>query len=105
MLSIKGVGRETADSILLYAFGRPVFVVDKYTHRIFSRLGLWNGPFDYEGIREFVESEMKDVEELKEFHALLVEHAKRYCKKKPLCEGCPLNDVCPLSGGGSKPPS
>ncbi len=98
LLSIKGIGRETADSILLYAFDRPVFVVDRYTYRIFTRLGIWKGPFDYEGIRELVEKEIKDVKELQEFHALLVEHAKRYCRKKPLCNDCPLNQLCPRVG-------
>ena len=97
LLSLKGIGRETADSILLYAFERPVFVVDKYTHRIFTRLGLWNGPFDYERIRELVEREIRNVSDLKEFHALLVEHAKRYCRKNPLCDECPLRSACPTA--------
>lgn len=101
LLSVKGVGKETADSILLYAFYRPVFVVDKYTYRIFARLGIWEGPFDYEGIRKLVEEEIKDVKELQEFHALLVEHAKRYCRKKPLCDDCPINHLCPRVGVGT----
>ncbi len=94
LLSIKGIGKETADSILLYAFGRAVFVVDKYTYRLFTRVGIWTGPFDYEAIRELVEEEIRKVEELKEFHALIVEHSKRFCKKQPLCRSCPLRGLC-----------
>ncbi len=94
LLNIKGVGKETADSILLYAFDRPVFVVDKYTYRLFVRLGVWKGRFDYEGIRNLVEREIKDVGDLKEFHALIVEHSKRICKKKPLCNECFIGQ-CP----------
>lgn len=94
LLSIKGVGKETADSILLYAFERPIFVVDKYTYRLFLRAGIWEGPFDYEGIRHLVEKEIRTVEELKEFHALIVEHSKQFCRKRPLCENCPIKDIC-----------
>ena len=97
LLSLKGIGRETADSILLYALDKPIFVVDAYTYRIFTRLGIWEGPFDYEGIRSLVEEEISTVPDLKEFHALLVEHAKRHCRKKPICEGCPLKEVCAWS--------
>ncbi len=98
LLSIKGIGYETADSILLYAFGRPVFVVDKYTYRIFLRTGLYTGRFDYERIRVSVEKEINSLNELKEFHALLVEHAKLVCRKKPVCERCKMNSICPKNG-------
>ena len=96
-LAIKGIGKETADSILLYAFGRPVFVVDKYTYRLFVRFGIWKERFDYERIRRLVEKEIRTVEELKEFHALIVEHAKRFCRKRPLCKECPLREFCPTA--------
>ena len=89
LLSIKGVGRETADSILLYAFNRPVFVVDSYTRRMCERHGIRRN--EYEGYRAFFEKNLpKEVELYKEFHALIVELGKKYCRKKPVCEGCPL---------------
>ncbi len=100
LLSVKGIGKETADSILLYAFGRPVFVVDKYTYRLFTRIGIWEGSFDYEGIREMVEGEIRDVEEMKEFHALIVEHSKRFCRKRPNCSLCPLREAFPCTFSG-----
>ncbi len=78
MLAICGIGPETADSILLYACGKPYFVVDAYTRRMFSRLGLIKGDEDYETLRGFFESRLpEDVELYKEFHALIVEHEKR----------------------------
>ncbi len=96
LLSIRGVGRETADSILLYAFRRPVFVVDAYTLRIFSRHGVDSG--DYEETRRLVEEAFSHVDEesrvrvFNEFHALLVKTGKDYCKKRnPLCSSCPLS--------------
>ncbi len=99
LLSVKGIGPETADAIILYAANKPTFVVDRYTHRIFIRLGLWEGKYDYEGIKKLVESEIPpDVQTYKEFHALIDEHAKRICRKKPLCNSCPLRDVCPRVG-------
>ena len=95
LLSIKGVGRETADAILLYAGGRPYFVIDAYTKRIVKRVLDVEG--NYEELREFFEDNLpEDVELYKEFHALLDEHAKRFCRKLPLCEGCPLTRVCTL---------
>ena len=77
LLSINGIGRETADSILLYACNKPFFVVDAYTQRIFSKLGLINEEDDYEKIRELFESNLPcDVELYKEFHALIVRLGK-----------------------------
>ena len=94
MLKIWGIGRETADSILLYAYNKPYFVVDAYTKRIFSRLGLIETD-DYEDIREFFEKSLpRDLKVYKEFHALIVKLAKKYCKKKPLCKECPLLKIC-----------
>ena len=98
LLKLKGVGEETADSILLYAYNRPEFVVDAYTRRICSRLTnypLDNPKKDYKLVKFFFESAIdKDAELFKEFHALFVEHAKLTCRKKPLCKSCCLKDIC-----------
>lgn len=94
LLSQEGIGRETADSIILYAMERPVFVVDAYTFRIFERFGFKTDR-DYDRIREGIEEAFNfDVSKLKEFHALLVELGKSKCKKIPLCQECPLNRLC-----------
>jgi endonuclease-3 related protein len=94
LLNVSGLGPETADSILLYALGRPVFVIDAYTRRVFSRLGFKNSN-NYEEWRLFFESGLpKDVNVYKELHALIVELAKKYCKAKPLCNMCLLNKIC-----------
>lgn len=95
LLVIKGIGYETADSILLYAANRPYFVVDAYTKRIFSRTGLIKKSWNYETVRSFFESYLpKDIDIYKEFHALIVELGKNICKKRPLCEICPLKCWC-----------
>lgn len=95
LLSIWGIGPETADSILLYAYNKPYFVVDAYTKRVFSRLRMLKGNEDYEEIRHYFESRLpKNVKIYKEFHALIVELAKNYCKKQPLCNNCPLAKNC-----------
>ncbi|MHB8124604.1 MAG: endonuclease [Desulfitobacteriaceae bacterium] len=94
LLSIKGVGRETADSILTYALNKPFFVVDTYTKRIFYRFG-YDIPKTYDDLRLKIEKNIpKNLYIYNEFHALIVEHAKRYCKKSPACEGCPLESIC-----------
>lgn len=94
LLSVKGVGRETADSILTYALKKPFFVVDTYTKRILQRIG-YNLPKTYDDLRlEIEQSIPKDLYVYNEFHALIVEHAKRYCQKSPNCEGCPLEALC-----------
>lgn len=94
LLNVKGVGPETADSILLYAYSRPFFVVDAYTKRIFSRLGLIKTR-DYHEVQDFFHANLeKDEKMFNEFHALIVELAKRHCNKKPVCEGCPLKITC-----------
>ena len=93
LLKIEGIGRETADAILLYAGERPYFVIDAYTKRIVERVFGMEG--SYEELRGWFEGNLpKDVKLYKEFHALLDEHAKRFCRKRPLCEGCPLTQVC-----------
>jgi len=94
LLALKGIGPETADSIMLYAFDRPHFVIDAYTRRVFSRLGLVKGA-DYEELQRFFEENLpKKVSLYKEYHALIVELAKTYCKKIPQCGKCPLKSVC-----------
>ena len=94
LLNVKGLGPETVDSILLYALGRPVFVIDAYTKRIFKRLGFMTFN-SYEDWRNFFERNVpKDRYVYMEYHALLVELAKKFCKTKPLCSDCPLNDIC-----------
>ena len=94
LLAIKGVGRETADSILLYALGRPVFVVDAYTARIAVRHGLIEPDADYEQLRELFESNLpQDAQLFNEYHALLVRAGKEFCKPKARCPGCPLEKL------------
>ena len=92
LLGIKGIGPETADSIMLYAGGIPVFVVDTYTYRILSRHGLVHENTSYEEIQElFTDSLEKDSETFNEYHALLVKLGKEHCKKNsPVCKGCPI---------------
>lgn len=94
LLSLKGIGPETADDILLYACNKPVFVVDAYTRRIFSRHGLVPGDIKYEALRAcFEENLAADVGYFKEYHGLIVWTAKDFCKSKPNCEGCPLEPL------------
>ena len=99
LLSVHGIGPETADSILLYAGNHPVFVVDAYTHRIFGRHGITGGKPDYEKVRAFVETSIPRQPELfNEFHALIVNTGKNWCRKKaPRCEGCPLRSLLPAN--------
>lgn len=95
LLELWGLGPETVDSILLYAYDKPYFVVDAYTKRIFSRLGLMDEKKSYEEFQKMFHDELnKDVELFKEFHALIVEHAKKCCKKKPVCDNCVLKNSC-----------
>ncbi len=95
LLSVKGVGPETADSILLYAAHQPVFVIDTYTHRVFSRHQLVPEESDYYSLQEeFLGRLPGDVSLFNEYHALIVAVAKEFCKKKsPRCKECPLHRV------------
>jgi endonuclease III related protein len=95
LLSIKGVGRETADSILLYAANLPVFVVDTYTHRILVRHQVIDEEFGYEAIQElFMDNLACDTRLYNEYHALLVRVGNVYCKKNnPNCAACPLQGI------------
>jgi len=96
LLATHGVGPETADSILLYAAGRPVFVIDAYTRRTFSRLGLAPEIDTYDAWQTlFSESLAADAAMCNEYHALIVRHGKQVCRKRPLCHACPLSAICP----------
>lgn len=98
LLGVKGVGPETADDMLLYAFERPVFVVDAYTRRVFSRLGLLDGGEGYEEIRARFETALgPDVPLYNEYHALVVRHGKDVCKTRPGCAACVLRSRCPTA--------
>jgi len=91
LLTIKGIGPETADSICLYAFGKPIFVVDAYTARIFGRHGMIEAPSGYEQIQELFHGGLdRDAALFNEFHALIVRVGKEHCKPNPVCDGCPL---------------
>jgi endonuclease-3 related protein len=94
ILTVKGIGPETADSILLYAGNKPVFVVDTYTHRIFCRHAIIAEEDGYYEIQDyFMLSLPEEVELFNEYHALIVRVGKEFCKKsKPLCSRCPLNN-------------
>lgn len=101
LLAVSGIGPETADDILLYAFARPVFVVDAYTRRIGERLGLLEARDGYETIRARFESALGlDVALFNELHALLVRHGKEVCRPRPRCQGCVLAEDCPSVGMG-----
>lgn len=94
LLSVKGIGPETADSILLYAGNMPTFVVDAYTHRIFSRHELIPEESTYDEMKSFFEENLpKEVQLFNEYHALLVNIGKTFCKPKKVCEPCPLKDI------------
>jgi len=92
LLSVKGIGPETADSMVLYAAGKPVFVVDAYTHRILIRHEIIDEFYDYYMIQElFMDNLEEDSALFNEYHALIVQVGKEFCKKsRPVCEGCPL---------------
>ena len=100
LLSLNGIGKETADSILLYAGNKPIFVVDAYTKRICQRIPIATDIL-YDEIQKYFQKELskkypkKELSKVyNELHALIVILAKEYCKKKPNCTNCPLNDYC-----------
>lgn len=102
LLELKGIGPETADSILLYALGRPVFVVDTYTYRVLTRHGWVGFDTNYEEMRELLEGALpKDTALFNEFHALFVAAGKEFCRKTPRCERCPLEPLLPEGGPAS----
>lgn len=96
LLSIWGIGPETADSILLYAGNYPTFVVDAYTRRIFSRLGWVAETISYHKLQKAIQERVpEDITIYNEYHALLVAQGASYCKKtQPLCNDCPLSQIC-----------
>ncbi len=97
LLAVKGIGPETADSILLYAGGFPAFVIDAYTHRLLLRHGLiWEETDYYEMQELFLSGLPEDVALFNEYHALIVRVGKEFCRKtKPRCETCPLRELLP----------
>jgi endonuclease-3 related protein len=95
LLRVNGIGPETADSILLYALEKPVFVIDAYTKRILSRHGIMRHEKTYDEFQDLFQSALKeDTRLFNEYHALFVRLGKTYCKRqKPLCDQCPLRDI------------
>jgi endonuclease-3 related protein len=94
LLKVRGVGNETADSILLYALCLPSFVVDAYTMRFFRRFPIDAGN-TYMEVKNYCEKELpSDIEVYNRFHALIVHNGKEHCKKKAECAGCPLEKYC-----------
>jgi len=94
LLSVRGIGKETADSILLYAFGFPTFAVDAYTIRLCVRFPIHAGN-NYDAIKAFFENSIPhEVEVYKNYHAMIIINGKDYCKKQPKCDECPLSGEC-----------
>lgn len=99
LLNVDGIGPETADSIVLYAAGLPLFVVDAYTRRIFSRLGLLRGDESYDQVqRFFMERLPVDAALYNDYHAQIVLLGKNTCRARPLCAACPLLRRCEQRG-------
>lgn len=95
LLNLKGVGDETADDICLYAFNHPLFVIDSYTRRIFSRLALLKAEHGYHALQQLFHTHLAaDTMVYQQYHALIVAHAKQHCRKQPSCVDCPLQDSC-----------
>ncbi|KPK01767.1 MAG: endonuclease [Nitrospira bacterium SG8_35_4] len=94
LLDVNGIGPETADSILLYALGRPVFVIDAYTRRVLHRHGIVSEDATYHEMQELFHGSLpEDVQRFNEYHALFVMTGKHYCKPNPRCGGCPLEPL------------
>lgn len=99
LLAVWGIGFETADSILLYACSRPSFVVDAYTCRLLERLGLSAAGQGYPAVQALFGAALPpDIALYQEYHALIVHHAKHFCRKQPVCPGCPLLNLPCLRG-------
>lgn len=106
LLSVWGIGPETADSILLYALDQPVFVVDAYTRRVFSRLGLTSPRAGYEELKDYFTRRLpRNLSLFNDFHAQVVALGNRYCRSRPECGACPLQELCrgKSSGPGEAP--
>ena len=103
LLSVKRIGPETADSILLYALGYKIFVVDAYTRRILERLGLLSGNETYQDIQDLFHRRFKgEIRDYREFHALIVVLGKDVCRTKPVCSICPFMKRCPAATVGNQ---
>jgi endonuclease-3 related protein len=101
LLAVHGVGRETADTIALYAAGRPLFVVDAYTRRILTRLGLARGDEPYDALQGLFHRRLpRDAALFNDYHAQLVRLGKNVCRPRPLCDECPRATVCARRGVG-----
>jgi len=100
LLAVPGIGPETADSIALYAAGKPLFVVDAYTRRVFSRLGLLRSDrARYDQVQRYLMDRLpRDAALYNDYHAQLVRLGKDHCRPRPRCAGCPLDDLCPKRG-------
>ena len=99
LLSVRGIGPETADSIILYAAAKPIFVIDAYTRRIINRLGLTPADNSYAAYQQLFMSHLPvDTGLFNEYHALLVHLGKDACRRKPLCRRCCLKDICRFAG-------
>lgn len=99
LLAINGIGPETADSILLYAGEKPIFVVDTYTNRVLKRHGWIDYEADYHAIQQFFQSQLEVETDLyNEYHALLVRVGHLHCRKTPKCDECPLSELLPEDG-------
>lgn len=102
LLAVHGIGRETADSIALYAAGQPLFVVDAYTRRVFARLGLIAGDEPYDALQAFFMGRLPpDAALYNDFHAQVVNLGKAICRPRPRCPECPLSRLCPRRGVSS----
>jgi endonuclease-3 related protein len=97
--AVAGIGRETADSIVLYAAGLPLFVVDAYTRRVFARLGLLRGDEPYDEIQDLFMARLRpDAALYNDYHAQIVRLGKDLCRPRPRCTECPLHTFCPRRG-------
>ena len=106
LLCVHGIGQETADSIMLYSAGKPIFVIDAYTRRVISRIGLAPAKDSYGAYQAlFMENLPNDPQLFNEYHALLVGLAKNVCHRRPLCPQCCLSDMCQFNANLDASPS
>jgi endonuclease-3 related protein len=96
LLGVPGIGPETADAIVLYGAGHPSFVIDAYTRRVFTRLGVLRGDESYASVQGLFEGHLpRDAGLYNDYHAQIVRLGKDFCRTRPLCPRCPLIDLCP----------
>lgn len=97
LLKINGIGPETADCMLLYAIGKPIFVIDSYTKRLMQRIGVGHNLDTYDHWQQlFMKYIPPSLNAYQQYHALIVAHSKLYCTSTPACSGCPLSSLCKL---------